>query len=201
MPPPYFLKLLPIGPATSSARLHARFPKRYSEVGMRARNPLYVMAKPPPEVAARIAALPRNDLERGPELLHVTLLSLFDLHYAPPDWLPAVIAALDSFERAAFPLVFDRIENRKAVTLRTRAPLTEARALQAALLRHLLERRVPLMLGTTPEPHLTINYRGDRLGSQKIVPIGWPVESILLVESVVGKASHVEHSRWSLLPR
>ncbi len=41
---------------------------------MRARNPLYVMAKPPPEVAARIAALPRNDPKRGPELLHVTLL-------------------------------------------------------------------------------------------------------------------------------
>ena len=56
---------------------------------MRARNPLYVMAKPPLEVAAQIAALPRNDPERGPELLHVTLMKLFDLHRAPPDWLPA----------------------------------------------------------------------------------------------------------------
>ena len=64
---------------------------------MRARNPLYVMAKPPPEVQAAIAALPRNDPGRGPELLHVTLISLYDLHYAPPEWLPATIAALDSF--------------------------------------------------------------------------------------------------------
>ena len=64
---------------------------------MRARNPLYVMAKPPPDVAARIAALPRNDPKRGPDLLHVTLLKLFDLHHAPPDWLPAMIAALDAF--------------------------------------------------------------------------------------------------------
>lgn len=40
---------------------------------MRARNPLYVMAKPPPEVQAQIAALPRNDPSRGPDLLHVTL--------------------------------------------------------------------------------------------------------------------------------
>lgn len=166
---------------------------------MRARNPLYVMAKPPPEVAARIAALPRNDPKRGPELLHVTLLKLFDLHHAPPEWLPAVIAALDAFEGAVFPLAFDRIEARKAVTLRTRAPLPEARAFQAALVRHLVERRAPLMLGTTPEPHLTINYRDDRQGSRKMEPIGWVVNEILLVESVVGKTTHVAHGRWPLV--
>lgn len=165
---------------------------------MRARNPLYVMAKPPPQAAARIAALLRNDPGRGQELLHVTLLKLFDLHHAPPQWLPTLIAALDAFDGAAFPLAFDRIENTKAVTLRTRAPLPEARAFQAALVRHLLERRAPLMLGTTPEPHLTINYGGDRVGTQKIEPVGWAVEEILLIESVVGKARHVEHGRWPL---
>src|SRR5687768_16436050 len=120
---------------------------------MRARNPLYVMAKPPPHVQAQITALQRNDPSRGADLLHATLMSLFDLHYAPPEWLPAVIAALDSFDAPAFPLAFDRIENRKAVTLRTRAPLVEARAFQAALVRHLLEHKAPMMLGTTPEPH------------------------------------------------
>lgn len=165
---------------------------------MRVRNPLYVMTKPPPAVAARIAALPRNDPARGPELLHVTLVKLFDLYRAPPDWLPAMIAALDAFEGAPFPLAFDRIESRKAVTLRTRAPLAEARAFQASLVRHLLERRAPLMLGTTPEPHLTINYHDDRQGSRKAEAIGWTVEEILLVESVVGKTTHVEHGRWPL---
>jgi 2'-5' RNA ligase len=149
-------------------------------------------------VAARFAALPRTDPGRGPELLHVTLLKLFDLHRAPPDWLPAVIAAFDTFEGAAFPLAFDRIEARKAVTLRTRDPLPEARAFQASLVRHLLERRAPLMLGTTPEPHLTINYRDDRQGPRKIEPIGWTVDEILLIESVVGKTTHVEHGRWPL---
>ena len=165
---------------------------------MRSRNPLYIMAKPPPEVQEKIAALPRNDPGRGPELLHVTLVTLFDLHYAPPEWLPQVIAALDSFEGPAFPLAFDRIENRKAVTLRTRAPLTEARAFQAALVRHLLLRKAPMMLGTTPEPHVTINYHGDRLNAQKMPAIGWTVTEIILMESVVGKTTHVEHGRWPL---
>ena len=126
-------------------------------------------------------------------------MSLFDLHHAPPQWLPAVIAALDSFDAPAFPLAFDRIENRKAVTLRRRAPLAEARAFQAALVRHLLEHKAPMMLGTTPEPHVTINYHSDRLRAEKMPAIGWTVDEILLVESVVGKATHVEHGRWPLL--
>jgi len=164
----------------------------------RARNPLYVMAKPPPEVQARIVALPRNDPARGPHLLHVTLISLYDLHHAPPEWLPATVAALDGFVAPPFPLSFDRIENRKAVTLRTRDPLGQARAFQKALVQHLLACKAPIMDGTTPEPHITINYRGDRLNAQKMPPIGWTVDEIILTESVVGKTSHVEHGRWPL---
>ncbi|MBX7482786.1 2'-5' RNA ligase family protein [Qipengyuania qiaonensis] len=156
------------------------------------------MAKPPPEVQERIVALPRNDPGRGPHLLHVTLISLYDLHHAPPDWLPATIAALDGFAASSFPLRFDRIENRKAVTLRSRESLAEARAFQQALVNHLLAAKAPIMDGTTPEPHVTINYRGDRLGAQTIAPIGWLVDEIVLVESVVGKTTHVEHGRWAL---
>lgn len=165
---------------------------------MRARNPLYIMAKPPPGVQAEIAALPRNDPGRGPELLHVTLVKLFDLYRAPPEWLPATIAALDGFKGAPFPLSFDRIENHKAVTLRTRDPLSEARAFQKALVNHLLLAKAPMTLGTTPEPHVTINYHGDRERGQKTAPIGWTVAEILLVESVVGKTTHIEHGRWPL---
>lgn len=165
---------------------------------MRARNPLYVMAKPPADVAALIATLPRNDPQRGPELLHATLLSLFDLATAPPDWLPAVVAAMGSLQNDAFPLAFDRIEVGKAVKLTSRVPLIEARAFQAGLVRHLLECGAPLMLGTTPVPHVTINYADDRKGNHKIEPIGWTVREIVLVESVVGRKKHVEHGRWQL---
>jgi len=167
---------------------------------MRSRNPLYIMAKPPPEVQAQIAALPRNDRGRGPHLLHVTLLALFDLYYRPAEWLRATIAALGSFDGHAFPLVFDPIEKRRAVTLRTRQPLAGARAFQRALVTHLLREKAPMMDGTTPQPHITINYRGDQFGAQTIAPIGWIVDEILLVESVLGKTTHVEHGRWQLRP-
>lgn len=165
---------------------------------MRPRNPLYIMAKPPPAIQQQITALPRNNSSRGPHLLHVTLVALFDLHHAPPDWLPRVIAALNSFDGPAFPLHFDRIENRKAVTLRTRDPLTEARAFQRQLMNHLVLHKAPFTEGTTPEPHVTINYRGDRLNAQKTAPIGWTVNEIILTESIVGKTTHAEHGRWPL---
>jgi RNA 2',3'-cyclic 3'-phosphodiesterase len=43
---------------------------------MRPRNSLYIMAKPPRHVQAQITAPPRNDPSRGPDLLHVTLMTL-----------------------------------------------------------------------------------------------------------------------------
>ena len=52
--------------------------------------------------------------------------------------------------------------------------------------------------GTTPAPHITINYRGDRFGTETIPPIGWMVREIVLIESVVGKTTHIEHGRWTL---
>ncbi len=112
-------------------------------------------------------------------------------------------AAPDTFTAPPFPLRFDRIENRKAVTLRTRGSLAGARAFQKALVNHLLAAKAPIMDGTTPEPHITINYRGDRLGSQtfgalKLPPIAWTVNEIILTESIVGKTTHVEHGRWPL---
>lgn len=88
------------------------------------------------------------------------------------------------------------------MTLRTRDPQAEARAFQKALVNHLLREKAPIMDGTTPEPHITINYRGDRLGSEtlgkKMPPIGWTVDEIILMESIVGKTTHVEHGRWRL---
>lgn len=88
-----------------------------------------------------------GDPSRGVDLLHVTLISLYDLHYAPPDWLPATIAALDGFVAAPFPLRFLPVEKRKAVTLRTRDPLAGTRAFQGALVNHLLAAKAPILDG------------------------------------------------------
>ena len=63
-------------------------------------------------------------------------------------------AALDGFAAAPFPLRFYGQENRKAVTLRTRDPLAEARAFQKALVNHLLAKK-RRRSWTAPPPNRT----------------------------------------------
>lgn len=162
-----------------------------------ARRPLYLMVKPPLEVAARIHALPRNDRRRAADLLHITFAAFMDLAEAPAGFLELVIRGLDDFGANAFPMRFDRIECRKAVTLRSSAPLAGAWEFQRQLAeyfgRHGFE-----SFNLPPELHITINYRGDAIGPEAIAPIEWTAREILLVESVVGEARHVVHGRWHL---
>lgn len=166
---------------------------------MRAKRPVYVFAKPSDEGRAAIGALRRTSRGRALDLLHTTLLPFFDLDDAPPQAVRHIIALLNEFRGDAFDLTFDSIVERRGVTLRSTRRLEGALAFQQALAAHLRARNFPFF-GRAPEPHLTINYRRDGYGNESISPIGWRVDEILLVESVVGETRHVVHGRWALGP-
>ncbi|WP_439566918.1 2'-5' RNA ligase family protein [Sphingopyxis sp.] len=162
-----------------------------------ARRPLYLMVKPPADVAARIHALPRNDRRRGADLLHMTLAAFADLAKAPAGFVDLVARGLDDFGANAFPIGFDRIECRKTTTLRSSAPLAAAWEFQRQLAEYFQHHGFK-QFNLPPELHVTINYRGDTLGSEVIAPIEWTAAEILLIESVVGETRHVVHGRWPL---
>jgi len=162
-----------------------------------ARRPLYLMVKPPAEIAARIDALSRNDRRRGVDLLHMTLAAFGDLAEAPAGFLELVIRGLDDFDAGAFAVRFDRIECRKATTLRSSAPLSAAWEFQRQLAEYFHRHRFK-EFNLPPELHVTINYRGDDLGAEAIDPIEWTATEMLLVESVTSQARHIVHGRWPL---
>jgi 2'-5' RNA ligase len=162
-----------------------------------ARRPLYLMAKPPAEIVARIHSLPRNDQRRAADLLHITFAAFMDLAEAPAGFLELVIRGIDDFDANAFPVRFDRIECRKATTLRSSAPLAAAWEFQRQLAEYFQQHGFK-EFNLPPELHVTINYRGDGLGAEAIDPIEWIAAEILLVESVVGQARHIVHGRWPL---
>lgn len=162
-----------------------------------ARRPLYLMTKPPAGIAARIQALPRNDRRRGADLLHMTLAAFMDLAEAPAGFLELVIRGIDEFEANAFPVQFDRIECRRATTLRSSTPLAAAWDFQQQFAEYLRQHDFP-WFNLPTELHMTINYRGDGLGAEAVNPIEWTVAEILLVESVVGEGRHIVHGRWTL---
>ncbi len=164
---------------------------------MRAKRPIYIFAKPSGDALAAIGALRRTSRARAMELLHTTLLPLFDLADAPPHAVHHVVALMDEFRGEPFDLMFDAIAERRAVTLRSTRRLEGAIAFQQALATHFRAHNFPFF-GRAPEPHLTINYRRDGGGNESIRPVGWRVDEVLLVESVVGETRHVVHGRWTL---
>jgi len=87
---------------------------------------------------------------------------------------------------------------RKAVTLRSSRPLTAARAFQRRLVNFLKKQGFPYFFVEAPVPHVTINYHGDGRGDQRIDPIAFRIEEVLLIESIAGKAQHEPRGRLPL---
>ncbi len=161
------------------------------------RRPLYAMAKPPRDVQTQIMALSRTSSARSPALLHMTLLAFVDLADVPSAYVPALLSALTGFKADAFELVFDTIIERRAVTLQASNRSPAARAFQRNLVDFLRKADFPYF-GDAPLPHLTISYRPDGQGDQRIDPITWRVEEILFIESIHGKARHEPRGRLLL---
>ena len=161
---------------------------------------LYMMVKPPAEPLSRIMALSRTDRGRDAALIHMTILPFVDLEEWDAEFILVLRRVMDGFEAGVFDVCFDRLAERSAVTLRFGKQQTGARVLQKLLTAH-LEARDFRFFGKTPDPHVTISYRRDGLGNETIAPIDWRVDEIVLVESIYGKATHVEHGRWPLRQR
>jgi RNA 2',3'-cyclic 3'-phosphodiesterase len=166
-----------------------------------ARN-LYVMVKPPAEVAEQIAAHPRAWRGRGAELLHMTVQPIIDLSILTADLARRVretIAELcATVDASAFQATMDRIvDTGRTVKLRAGRALPGADAFHAAIRRALTRDGFPLM-SYSFTPHVTLAYRPDGLGNEAVEPVRWLVEEIRLIESVVGERRHIEHGRWRL---
>jgi len=158
---------------------------------------IYMMAKPPPDALARIAALARNDAGRALDLRHVTLLPFGFVEARPAGFVEELCDRMAGFIAYACHVRFDRIAERSAVTLRATRPQRGVKALQRQIMRHLAVRDFPFF-GNAPDPHLTIHYARDGRGAEAMEPIMWRIDDILLIESIQGEARHVVRGRWPL---
>jgi 2'-5' RNA ligase len=162
-------------------------------------RPLYLMTRPTEPTLGQVFALPRTSEERPPYLSHITLLPFFDLVDEERHGLGEVVELMSRFWAYAFHVRFDRICEHRAVTLRPSKTLRDARAFQRSLVAFLRESGFA-RFGKPPDPHLTISYHRDGQGEEAIAPIGWRVDEVVLIESVHGQATHIEHGRWQLRP-
>lgn len=163
-------------------------------------QPLSFMFKPPAE-HARAFDLRRTLLgirsRYGWQRLHMTALPLGEGR----DVSDARLARFDQVVRALdlqpFRLEFTRLNGNMLIASKGAAEVREFRRRASALLGALGE--PPASYRSTP--HLTLDYGKPPNRSERIAPIGYPVDSLLLVRSIHGEGRHEELARWVFDPR
>ena len=134
---------------------------------------------------------------------HVTLMSLGTYDGAvPQDLIDAASAVASANVVPGFELVFDRALSFKgsgAFVLAgddVTAPITAFRqTLHAALAQAGLRTR------PSNTAHMTLAYDDRHVEEQRIEPIRFAVQAVVLIDSLVGQGVHRHLGQWPLLPR
>lgn len=171
---------------------------------------LFLAAFPDRETAGRLLEL-ANVLksEHGlqgrpllPERFHVTLHHLGIFSGIPQHVVDAASRAASSLvSTPAFDVYFDRVVSFRA---RDQKPLVLVGEDGVAPLLD-FHRRLETALGrcgikpeTRFKPHVTLLYDRTGIPETTVERLGWTVDEIVLVHSLVGKTRHIPLARWSL---
>ncbi len=171
---------------------------------------LFLAAFPDPGTAGRLLTLANSlKTEHGlqgkpllPERFHVTLHHLGDFSGIPQKVVDAASRAASSLvSTAPFEVSFDRVVTFRA---RDQKPLVLVGDEGVAPLLD-FHRRLETVLarfGIKPEtrfkPHLTLLYDRQGIPETTVERLGWTVNEIVLVHSLLGQTKHVPLARWSL---
>ncbi len=181
---------------TSSARKHALF--------------LAILpgAEDAAEILARAAAedarlgIGGEPMEAG--RLHVSLFGLADYtDRYPVEAVEGWVNALDTVRVAPFDVVFDTVATfggqGHPLVLRSRdtAPVAGVRRLREAIGQALADSGERLKW-TSDEPHMTVSYRGRRVGDTAVTSVAWATREFALIDSHVGSHIHETLERWTL---
>jgi 2'-5' RNA ligase len=181
---------------TSSARSHALF--------------LAILpgAEDAAEILARAAAedarlgIGGEPMDAG--RLHVSLFGLVDYtDRYPVEAVERWVNALDTVRVAPFDVGFDTVATfggqSHPLVLRSRdaTPVAGVRLLREAIGRALADSGERLKW-TSDEPHMTVSYRGRRIGDTPVAPVAWAAREFALIDSHVGAHIHETLERWTL---
>jgi 2'-5' RNA ligase len=134
------------------------------------------------------------------DLLHITLNHLGDYHGLPPSLVAQAHAAGEAVVAAPFPVALNRVMNfnRGIAVLSGDADIDGIVAFQ----RRLGVAMAGVGLGRLVEkaftPHVTISYSDPKIDERTVEPIGWTVDELLLIHSLLGRTEHRVIGRWPL---
>lgn len=140
----------------------------------------------------------------GLDRFHVSLAHLGDFNGVPPDFVESAgkAASAVASRLAPFEVRFDH-----AMSFRRksgRRPLVLLQENENPFMKTLL-RELLIALGICRRgydvdfiPHMTLLYDETGVGKEHIDPIGWTVNEIVLIHSLVGQSRHIPLGRWPL---
>ena len=162
-------------------------------------RPVYLMAKPPPDIAQQIAQQRRvlgMDARYPAERFHITLLPLGAHDALSNGDLARIDHAVAESRAEPAAILLDRLRGNRLEGIGMR----DVKALQKRLASHLRAAGTRL-----PEyrfnPHLTLAYGVPPRLPARIAPIGWHVDEVLLIVSHYGQGRHEILCRWPLITR
>ena len=188
-------------------------PKRPGhKFGASQKERLFFAALPPPDAGHVIHALAESQKHAHgfdgtlikPEHLHVTLFHLGDWIALPEELIAQAGAAAASVAAPDFEVVFDKLasfRNRTGVRpFVLTGPSEPWRPLRLALGQTLKQMGLGAAVHDLDDftPHVTLLRDEKSAKAQKIAPINWRVRDFVLVQSLLGKTTHIHLGRWPL---
>ena len=140
---------------------------------------------------------------------HVTLFHLGDHLELRADIVAAAQVAAESLAAAPFDVSFDRVASFRGkarnLPFVLRADegaegIAALMAFQQTLGEALKKNGLAQWVGTQFTPHVTLMYDDQPVAEQLVEPIGWTVDELVLVHSLIGQGKHVPLARWPLSP-
>ena len=133
------------------------------------------------------------------ERLHITSFILDDRRAVSDELLGRLRTVGGALRLAPFDLTLDRVVgSRRSIALRPGG----RNAGLAGLHRRLAELARGASLAERADyrfsPHLTLGYRDGEPFQQRIAPIGWRADELVLIHSYLGRTRHEVVGRWPL---
>jgi len=159
---------------------------------------------PPIVLARRIAnAAHWFETEGRPvraDRLHVTMFILEDRFDAPDELIAGLREVGGAVTAAPIDVTLDYVSGGgRSIALRPQHKNATLDALHRQLARLCAAAEIAEMPGYTFSAHLTLGYRDGRPFGERVTPLTWKAEELVLIHSHLGKTRHEPLGRWPLI--
>jgi 2'-5' RNA ligase len=170
------------------------------DVDSRPLDRLFFAVRPSADAARRILRLRTAGPRVREDLLHITLNHLGDYHGLPPGVVAQAREAGDAIIAAPFPIAFNRVMNfkRGIAVLSGDADIDGVAAFQRTLGAAMARAGLGRVVERGFTAHVTISYDDPEIDERTVDPIGWTVDELLLIHSLIGRTEHRVIGRWPL---